>query len=228
MRGTGDLLGRRQHGRAPFVAASLARDRALLERARDAAQQVLVRTLVNPRAFKDSRNYLKNGMFGFGDKMDVFEQAPQLLGLRMVFPPTQESPNAFSLRIESFNNDGLRRMIYAHKVRMERAPIFGAFDCPDAGQTMPRRRQSTTAIQALNLFNGAFVIDQAAAFATRVRSEAGDASTAEKQVTRAYQLAFGRHPSEAEAESSRALVNAHGLAALCRVLYNSNEFLFLP
>lgn len=69
------------------------------------AQSVIVRTLVNPRSFKDSRNYLKNGMFGFGEKLDVFEQAPQLLGLRMVFPPTQDNPTAFSLRIESFNND---------------------------------------------------------------------------------------------------------------------------
>jgi hypothetical protein len=70
-----------------------------------AAQSVVVRTLVNPKAFKDSRNFLRNGMFGFGDKMDVFGVAPQLYGLRMVFPPTEESPTAFSLRIESFNND---------------------------------------------------------------------------------------------------------------------------
>ncbi len=46
--------------------------------------------------------------------------------------------------IESFQADGLRRMIYAHKVRREREAVFGAFDCPDAGQSMARRRESTT------------------------------------------------------------------------------------
>jgi len=55
--------------------------------------------------------------------------------------------------VESFKGDGLRRMIYAHKVRRERDAVFGAFDCPDAGQSTARRRESTTPIQALNLFN---------------------------------------------------------------------------
>ncbi len=85
------------------------------------AQSVVVRTLVNPRAFKDSRTYLKDGMFGFGDKMDVFDQAPQLYGLRMVFPPTPENPSAYSLRIESFNNDV--RSLY-----LESQGTFGSID----------------------------------------------------------------------------------------------------
>ncbi len=55
--------------------------------------------------------------------------------------------------VSQFGAQGMKRMIYAHKVRMERVPVFGAFDCPDAGQPMSRRNQSTTAIQALNLFN---------------------------------------------------------------------------
>ena len=61
--------------------------------------------------------------------------------------------------VEKFTSKEFRRMIYAHKVRMEPVPVFGAFDCPDAGLPTPRRSQSTTAIQALNLFNSPFVID---------------------------------------------------------------------
>ena len=76
--------------------------------------------------------------------------------------------------IESFGDEGRRRMIYAHKIRMEREIVFGAFDCPDAGQTMPRRRQSTTPIQALNLFNSQFTLDEAEAFAVRLKQEVGD------------------------------------------------------
>jgi hypothetical protein len=75
--------------------------------------------------------------------------------------------------VEKFNDEGRRRMIYAHKVRMEKDIVFGAFDCPDAGQSMARRRQSTTPIQALNLFNSQFSIDQAAALADRIQAEAG-------------------------------------------------------
>lgn len=130
--------------------------------------------------------------------------------------------------IESFKDDGLRRMIYAHKVRMERAPIFGAFDCPDAGQTMARRQSSTTAIQALNLFNGQFVLDQADAFAARVQSEIDIVPAHEPYVERAFELALGRKPNKNELTVSVAVVKEHGLSTLCRVLFNCNEFLFLP
>lgn len=69
------------------------------------AQHVTVRTLVNPRNFKDSRAYLKQGMFGFDDETDSFGREPQLYGIRLVFPPESGESNAYSLRIESFNND---------------------------------------------------------------------------------------------------------------------------
>jgi hypothetical protein len=129
--------------------------------------------------------------------------------------------------VDSFRDDGLRRMIYAHKVRMERAPVFGAFDCPDAGQATPRRSRAITATQALNLFNSKFVIDQSAAFAARVRSEVGGEDQGAR-ITRAFQLAFGRNPTASERASAAGAVNEHGLATLCRALFNSNEFIFMP
>lgn len=64
-------------------------------------------------------------------------------------------------------------MIYAHKVRREPESVFGAFDCPDAGQSTSRRRESTTPIQALNLWNSRFTLERSSAFARRVRHEAG-------------------------------------------------------
>ena len=128
--------------------------------------------------------------------------------------------------VESFTGDGLRRMIYAHKVRMERDAVFGAFDCPDAGQSAPRRGQSTTPVQALNLFNSRFTIDEAAALAKRVQAEAG--ADAQAQIVRAYNLALGRNPDAEEIDEFAPIVRAHGLPALCRALFNTNEFLFLP
>ena len=128
--------------------------------------------------------------------------------------------------IEEFTHEQKRRMIYAHKIRMERVPIFGAFDCPDAGLPTPIRSRSTTAIQALNLFNRSFVIDQAEAFAERLKAESG--SLPNEQVTMAFQLSLGRAPTEQESVIAVKSVGQHGLAPLCRALFNSSEFLFIP
>jgi hypothetical protein len=122
--------------------------------------------------------------------------------------------------------EGRRRMIYAYKVRMEREAVFGAFDCPDAGQSAPRRSQSTTPIQALNLFNSQFTIDLANDFAKRVEADVG--GDARNQAKRTWKLAFGRDPDETELVEAENAIREHGLPILCRVVFNSNEFLFLP
>ncbi len=128
--------------------------------------------------------------------------------------------------IETFTPDNQRRMIYSHKVRREPETVFGAFDCPDAGQSTAIRRASTTPIQALNLFNSRFTLVQAEAFAARVKKEAGDDLT--KQIARAYQLALSREPTREELDETQPIVRQHGIAPLCRALFNSNEFLFVP
>ncbi len=128
--------------------------------------------------------------------------------------------------VEKFGPEEYRRMIYSHKIRMERVPVFGAFDCPDAGQPMPTRSRSTTAIQALNLFNSPFVAEQAIAFAERVKSV--HPKEVELQVVHAYELALGRQPNQTESHAAIAAVKEHGLPTLCRALFNSSEFLFLP
>ncbi|MFM7075678.1 MAG: PSD1 and planctomycete cytochrome C domain-containing protein [Planctomycetaceae bacterium] len=132
--------------------------------------------------------------------------------------------------VETFSGEGLKRMVYAHKVRMEKESVFGAFDCPDAGQTAARRRQSTTPIQALNLLNSPFTLQVAEAFAARVAGEAaaGDGDPVERQVRRAVRLAAGRDPSAAELADAAELVRGHGLVALCRVLVNTGDFVTLP
>lgn len=128
--------------------------------------------------------------------------------------------------IENFSSDGLRRLIYAHKIRRERDAVFGAFDCPDGGQSLPNRIESTTPIQALNLFNSQFVITAAHEFSTRVEQQAG--ADLDQQIREAYLLALCRLPDEQELVDARDAVASHGLATLCRALLNSNEFLFIP
>lgn len=128
--------------------------------------------------------------------------------------------------VESITAANQRRMIYAHKVRRETEAIFGAFDCPDAGQSTARRIESTTPIQALNLFNSRFILEASAAFAERVKKEVGD--DVPTQIRRAYQLAFNRDPAASELHDTEPAVRENGLAVLCRALFNSNEFLFVP
>ena len=162
---------------------------------------------------------------------DTILQTAGVLNLRMggpgfsAFESNDNYVHVYKPR-ETFDADGWRRMIYMTKVRMEQDAVFGAFDCPDAGQVCPKRGRSTTAIQALNLLNSRFVVRQADFFARRVRREAG--STTEDQVQRVFRLALGRAATADEAAAAQSLVKAHGLSSLCRVLFNANEFLFVP
>ncbi|NCA10399.1 DUF1553 domain-containing protein [bacterium] len=123
----------------------------------------------------------------------------------------------------TFTDEDFRRMVYQSKPRAELDSFFGAFDCPDAGQVQPERTSSTTPLQALNMLNGEFLLDQANRFAKRVEREAG--SDPGLQVARAIELAFGRKATDKEIAAGRDLVAAHGLPILCRSLYNANEFI---
>ena len=69
------------------------------------AQVVTLRSLVNPASARDSRGFLKSSVFGFEDELAGFGVEPQLYGLRLVFPATPESPQLFTLRVESYASD---------------------------------------------------------------------------------------------------------------------------
>lgn len=126
---------------------------------------------------------------------------------------------------ETFDKNGWRRMIYAHKIRMQSVDIFGAFDCPDAGQMKPRRSRSITPIQSLSLLNSPFVNRQAQFFANRIRSDVGKEPAA--LVNRAFDLAFSRSPSDTELQKMTDLATNHGFEQVCRVLFNTREFIYI-
>lgn len=126
---------------------------------------------------------------------------------------------------ESYGPDDWRRMIYMTKVRQEREQVFGAFDCPDASMVVPKRSRSTTPLQALNLLNSHFVMQQADLFAKRLEREAAGRS---QQITRAWQLCFQRAPTPEERADSQAFIQQEGLQPFTRALLNANEFVFIP
>ena len=119
-----------------------------------------------------------------------------------------------------------RRMAYMQRIRMRPDGVFGAFDAPDGGQVCPKRGRSITAIQALNLFNSKFMLDQSQRFAERLSGDAGPQPP--NQIARAFELAYNRLPEREESHAAQELIAAHGLPAFCRAVLNSNELLFIP
>ncbi|MFM1921493.1 MAG: hypothetical protein RLZZ303_3127 [Candidatus Hydrogenedentota bacterium] len=117
-----------------------------------------------------------------------------------------------------------RRSIYRSIVRSVPDPWMTSLDCADPSQSVPVRNQTITALQALALFNNPMVTRQAAYMAERV---AGEADTLEAQVVRAWEFALARKPQPEELATIAAYAQKHGLAAACRIIVNTNEFLFV-
>ncbi len=126
---------------------------------------------------------------------------------------------------KEYGPEDWRRMIYMTKVRQERDAVFGVFDCPDGSQVTPKRSRSTTPLQALNLMNSRFIMQQAEFMAQRLRSET---ELVAEQIRLAYELCFGRLPDQQELAASARFIDQHGLVQFSRVLFNANEFLFIP
>ncbi|MBL8814611.1 MAG: PSD1 domain-containing protein [Planctomyces sp.] len=126
---------------------------------------------------------------------------------------------------KSYGPTEWRRMIYMTKVRQEQDSVFGLFDCPDASTSVAARSRSTTPLQALNLFNSSFTLQQVEIFAKRLEAERP--GSRKDQVELAWMLAFGRHPESEETHEATAFIEEEGIQAFCRAIFNSNEFLFI-
>ena len=115
-----------------------------------------------------------------------------------------------------------RRSIYRFVVRTTPQRFMTTLDCPNPANLTPARLTTTTALQSLALMNNGFMLKQAEYFARRVQLEAGSEIPA--QVCHAFSLAFQRQPDSEELKGAVELVRQQGLASLCRVLFNANEF----
>ncbi len=137
----------------------------------------------------------------------------------------QKKGSGGSYIYKALDNDGpevWRRAVYRFVVRGGERVMLDSFDCPDPAVATPQRTLSNTPVQALTLLNNEFVIRQAGFVAERLRRAGGD------PVERAYDLMFGRKPTEREKELGVRFLKSQPLAAYCRVLMNSNEFVYVP
>jgi hypothetical protein len=118
-----------------------------------------------------------------------------------------------------------RRSIYRMWARGGKNPLLDTFDCPDPSTATPRRGTTTTPLQALALMNNSFTLRMADHFAERLQKDRPN--DVNHQVAKAFELAYGRAANEYESAAAGQFVGQHGLPAFCRVLLNSNGFLYV-
>ena len=117
-----------------------------------------------------------------------------------------------------------RRTVYRFVVRSVPNPFLESLDCADPNINTPVRPTTITALQALALYNDPFIASQSREFANRLDHEGG---TLEQKIGSAYRLVLGRLPRPGERQDLVKYAEAHGVAAACHVLLNTNEFMFV-
>ena len=149
-----------------------------------------------------------------------------------VFPPLPESmadlkhmtrPEGSMWEPNEKESDARRRSIYIFQRRSLPLPMMASFDAPVFNESCERRSVTTTPLQALSMMNGRLVNEEADHLAARVKKEAG--SGRGRQVARLFEIALNRPPKRDELQR---FVDFDGpLEAICRVILNSNELLFI-
>jgi mono/diheme cytochrome c family protein len=117
-----------------------------------------------------------------------------------------------------------RRSVYRFLFRTLPDPFMDSMDCADASQLTPARTTSVTALQALAMLNNQFMVRESERFAERMAQGGGSLSS---QIDQMFQFALGRSPTVKESAAMVAYAGKHGLANACRLILNSNEFMFV-
>jgi hypothetical protein len=133
------------------------------------------------------------------------------------------------------------RSVYLMTQRLQRHPFLALFDGPDTNTTTEKRTSATVPLQALYLMNSPELGDVAAAAAKELVSACGGR---DERVRLAYERAYSRSPSQAEAARAAEFLGAslERLAAagvpaesreleawtsFCRLVFIANEFFYV-
>ena len=159
---------------------------------------------------------------------------PEQFGLP-IFPPL---PDGLAEEVKYDNSkwatqdgpEGRKRSVYIYQQRSMTMPFMQTFDSVVCDASRDRRQVSVTPLQALAMYNGRFANEEATHFAARVRKDAGESPVAQIQL--AFKTALGREPAPEESERMQALMRSStegsdAVAAVCRVLLNANEFVYV-
>ena len=135
-----------------------------------------------------------------------------------------------------------RRSLYILARRNYHLTMLRLFDQPIVTRNCTVRKPSTVVTQSLALLHDDFVLEQAEYFADRVL-EASSNTHDDSRIVAAFRISLGRYPSADEIEFARDLLDRQfegfrrskteaearrdALAQLCKMLFNSNEFLYI-
>jgi hypothetical protein len=164
---------------------------------------------------------------------DAILSATGRLGLRMGGPSDRQfalspgihvTPNIDYNVFDVDSDAARRRSVYRFLFRTLPDPFQDALDCPSGDQMTPARANSVTVQQALALWNNAFVLRQSEHLAARIESQA---AAADQQIDLAMRLVLSRSATDVERHKFGAYAAQYGLANMCRLLFNSNEFMFI-
>lgn len=136
----------------------------------------------------------------------------------------EHSPHYEYDKYDPANKKTHRRTVYRFIVRSQPDPLMTTLDCADSSQSVAKRDETVTALQALSMLNNRFILQMSQAFAERVRTESSDLGI---QSRNAYRFATGHAPSDQQQRSMMQYTEEFGLENLCRILFNLNEFVFV-
>jgi hypothetical protein len=156
-------------------------------------------------------------------KLDLTMYGPPVKQFKYEDPNPDLTPHADYTAFNVDDPSNFRRSIYRFIFRTVPDPLMDTLDCADAAQLTPVRNVSMTALQALSMWNNAFILRQTEHLADRLKI----AGNTRAQIKLLYQIALNREPTRSELKDLSTFADKEGLASACRVILNSNEFIFV-
>ena len=177
---------------------------------------------------------IRDAILSFSGRMDPRMGGPSDRQFDLQ-PGIHVTPRVDYSKFDTSADAGRRRSIYRFLFRTLPDPFMESFDCPSGDQITPARTNGVTVQQALSLWNDKFICQHCEHVADRINRdlvrENANANQpvplAKSQVDRAFGLILCRQPTRNETLDAITYTDRHGLANLCRLLLNSNEFLFV-
>jgi hypothetical protein len=164
---------------------------------------------------------VRDALVAVAGKLDLTMGGPSA---QQFFFKDDHSPVYDYARFDVDDPGSYRRSIYRFLVRSVPDPFMECLDCADPSIMTPKRNTTLTSLQALALLNNPLAVRQAEHFAERLRGLCGETAG---QIQAGFEIALGREPTEDESRALAAFAEKHGLASACRVIFNSNEFVFV-
>ena len=100
--------------------------------------------------------------------------------------------------------------------------MMASFDAIVFSESCERRTNTTTPLQALSMMNGDLVREEAVFVAKRAGTEG---TTREEKIRRVFQIALQRDPKPEELKMFGEYNGS--LESICKVLLESNEFIYV-